>query len=483
MKISDLLALSFENLRRRFARTSLTIIGVVVGTCSIVVMVSLGIAMDEGFEEMIQQWGDLTQIQVYSWSKGGGEIPVLGDEVIAKFNTLEHVKVSTPLYNSRYLNAQVSAGKKDRYMLDYAQVVGIYPEAIALLEYELISGQYLPETTTALTGGNKKIQVLVGEKVNYMFRDTKKRGQNSQRYEGMLDAAGKQLPPFVDITKDPLSLLLGNGGGGGMAVYSSGGAMYSSNGGGGNSDTSKVLRYPMQVQGVMKEDYKKGYVTSSGIVMDLNLMKKLEKEYMKANDIKPDKNAAQQGYDNVIVKVDDVKNVEAVEKAIKDDFGYDTYSMSSEREKMQKQSQMIQLVLGGLGAVSLFVAALSIANTMTMAIYERTREIGVMKVLGCKLSKIRIMFLLEAAMIGFVGGLLGVVVSYVLSISLNAFGPMLMNAGLGNILPMYGSKISVIPPWLAALGVGFSSIIGILSGIMPANRAVKISALEAIRHE
>ena len=142
---------------------------------------------------------------------------------------------------------------------------------------------------------------------------------------------------------------------------------------------------------------------------------------------------------------------------------------------------MIQLILGGLGAVSLFVAALSIANTMTMAIYERTREIGVMKVLGCKLSKIREMFLLEAGMIGFVGGLIGIAVSYLLSFALNYFGPMLQTVVM--MLPMYGSKMSVIPVWLALLGLLFSTAIGVASGIMPANRAVKISALEAIRHE
>ena len=85
---------------------------------------------------------------------------------------------------------------------------------------------------------------------------------------------------------------------------------------------------------------------------------------------------------------------------------------------------MIQMILGGLGAVSLFVAALSIANTMTMAIYERTKEIGVMKVLGCGLGKIRAMFLVEAAMIGFLGGVFGVAISYALSLLLNTFGPV-----------------------------------------------------------
>ena len=87
-------------------------------------------------------------------------------------------------------------------------------------------------------------------------------------------------------------------------------------------DNSKQLTYELQVTGVMLEDYKKGYVTSQGIVMDLNTLKRLEKEYMKANGIK-DSNYDKQGYDNIYVKVDDVDNVEAVEKAIQD-YGYDT---------------------------------------------------------------------------------------------------------------------------------------------------------------
>ena len=104
MRISDLLSLSFENLRRRKGRTALTIIGVIVGTCSIVVMVSLGIAMNVGFDEMISQWGDLTQIQVYNWGGSNSDVPKLDDKMVAELDALEHVKVATPIYNARYLN-------------------------------------------------------------------------------------------------------------------------------------------------------------------------------------------------------------------------------------------------------------------------------------------------------------------------------------------------------------------------------------------
>jgi ABC-type antimicrobial peptide transport system permease subunit len=342
--------------------------------------------------------------------------------------------------------------------MSWATIVGIYPEAAKALEYELIDGSYLSASTSSTPIANKKkLQVLIGENAGYNFTDSKKRGDAAYRWQGMLDANGNEVSPFVDITTDRLTMLIKS-----------------------NDDESVLFSYELEVQGIMQSDYKKGYVTDSGIVMDLNVVKQLEQAYMKANNIKDTNENT--GYDNVVVKVDDVKNVEDVEAAIKE-LGYDTYSMSSERERMQEQSQMIQMVLGGLGAVSLFVAALSIANTMTMAIYERTREIGVMKVLGCKLGKIRAMFLIEAAMIGFIGGIIGVVLSYGISILLNMLSPLLAGSGLGSVLPIYGSSVSVIPLWLSLLGIVFATGIGIISGIAPAGRAVKISALEAIRHE
>ena len=137
---------------------------------------------------------------------------------------------------------------------------------------------------------------------------------------------------------------------------------------------------------------------------------------------------------------------------------------------------MLQAVLGGIGAVSLFVAAIGIANTMMMSIYERTKEIGVIKVLGCAMGNIRNMFLIEAGFIGFVGGLIGLVFSYLISFLVNKF--------LAGVF-LYGmdSKLSVIPPWLAAAAVMFAVLIGMAAGFFPALRAMRLSPLAAIRNE
>ena len=169
--------------------------------------------------------------------------------------------------------------------------------------------------------------------------------------------------------------------------------------------------------------------------------------------------------------------------------------MTQIREEMQASVARSQMILGGLAAISLLVAALNIANTMTMAIYERTREIGVMKVLGCELGHIRAMFLVESGAIGFLGGAIGVLFSLLISFILNhltlilaLFGSSADLSGLlgsigGGMGGMGTGSISIVPFWLVLLALAFATLVGLLSGIMPAGRAVKISALEAIRHE
>ena len=161
-----------------------------------------------------------------------------------------------------------------------------------------------------------------------------------------------------------------------------------------------------------------------------------------------------------------------MEQAIKD-LGYSTYSMQSMRDELNKQTRQIELMLGGLGAISLLVAAIGITNTMMMSIYERTKEIGVMKVLGCDMRNIQAMFLMEAADIGLVGGIVGLGISYLISMIINK-----VVAASGNM-----SSLSYIPLWLAGASVIFAVVIGMAAGYFPSKRAMKLSPLAAIRNE
>ncbi|MCI6884301.1 FtsX-like permease family protein, partial [bacterium] len=131
-----------------------------------------------------------------------------------------------------------------------------------------------------------------------------------------------------------------------------------------------------------------------------------------------------------------------------------------------------------------------------MSIYERTREIGIMKVLGCELGNIRRMFLMESGFIGLIGGLIGDAISLLVGWILNNISAILAVFGVGADVDLSGmmgggyyyyggasTAISIIPPWLLLGALAFATLIGLLSGVGPAGKAVKISALEAIRHE
>ncbi|MBP5750061.1 MAG: FtsX-like permease family protein, partial [Firmicutes bacterium] len=133
----------------------------------------------------------------------------------------------------------------------------------------------------------------------------------------------------------------------------------------------------------------------------------------------------------------------------------------------------------GIGGISLLVAAIGIANTLIMSLYERTREISVMKVIGASLKDIRKMFQLEAGMIGFGGGVIGILLSYGISYVMNHFLAGTIAGAIGGM----GSKVSVIPWWLTLAALAFATFIGVISGYSPAQRAMNMSVLEGLKNE
>lgn len=466
MKISDEISLSARNLLRRKGRTALTLVGVVIGTCMVVLMISLGIAQTKTNEEMLQSWGDLTQVQIYGYGTmmgSDGKPLYLDDAAIANIKQIPHVAAATPYAQAYNLEGEITAGRNGRYTSDIYNLIGIDPTALEPMGFALQNGSW--PTNTPASEKATKLQVLVGSSTGYNFQDSRKSSNSPKRYryEGQTDVNGKELPPFVDIDKDKMTLTIKTGEG----------------------STEKSRSWELEVVGVLEPDGAKGYWTQSGIVLRIQDMKMLQKIY---NDMTKTKEESK-SYDQVYVKVDDLSNVTDVETAIHELGFTNTYSMNQQREEMQKQVMNSQMIFGGIAAVSLLVAAINIINTMTMAIYERTREIGVMKVLGCELGNIRTMFLLESSTIGFIGGLIGLGISLIASFVLNnlsTLGQGLDLSGLmggGYYMGGGGGTISIIPPWLMLAALVFATLVGLVAGILPANKAVKISALEAIRHE
>lgn len=494
MKISDLLSMCFRNLFRRKVRTLLTVSGVIIGTCSIVVMISLGVGLNELQEASINEMMDLSVIEIYPGGVGGESVNTtsgdsdvkLDDKAVEQFQHMDNVLAVTPVLE---LSSQLKV-TQGKYVYG-GGINAVDMDKMELFGYELTEGHYIEGA-----GGNSRL--LFGEQAVYSFYDPNKVSEDSGNsgISYSMDGEAELPDPPFDPMRAKLSLTVVNnssvsdGAAGATsvadmaAIANSAGADSDTDTGGdesggdsgaeGGGSAPSGNTYALSAAGILKGDYSKDYGgTLYSLYIDIDLAKKLMKEYNSLNGIK-----GTSTYSSVKVKVRDVNAVDEIESAIQD-LGYETYSASSIRDSLKQMTNILQLVLGGIGAISLLVAALGITNTMVMSIYERTREIGVMKVLGCRLQDIRGLFLTEAGAIGLLGGILGIILSYMISFVINVISKSVMAAQGSEVV----GNASVIPLWLVLLGVGIAIIVALAAGFYPANRAVRISALSAIRQE
>ncbi|WP_289220633.1 ABC transporter permease [Ileibacterium valens] len=452
MKIHDLFAMAVSNLKQRKSRTLLTSIGVMIGCTSIVVMVSIGFGLSESMTTMLEGMGDLRTIQIYGKTDGKQMKP--GDEK----NFLMVPNVSSSLSKTAFPNEWMTgvSASNDRYKTDWSMMAAVDASKIKEYGYEITDG------SDSLISTNSTIPILVGENFAYNFRDTMRPLESGYVDRWVFDENGmpseEKTEPFFDPFKQDLKLSIQNPEDLNASPYT-------------------VTLHPV---GLMKEDYNIGQESSDGFVMSDTDLKKIIKEASEKFGIKkPDETVSQ-----IRVKAQDIEAVEDVENAIKQQ-GYMTSSMRSIRDSMEDQSRMTQMILGGIGAISLIVAAIGITNTMIMSVSERTREIGIMKALGCKTGDIKKMFLSEAGMIGVIGGISGLILSYLISIGINyiTYSMTPREESFFTFLFTPGNRASVIPLWLVVFALIFSAMVGVISGLIPANRSVKISALEAIRRE
>ncbi len=182
-------------------------------------------------------------------------------------------------------------------------------------------------------------------------------------------------------------------------------------------------------------------------------------------------------YSSIYVRVDEMEDLTSVREKI-EAMGVGVFALADELEEIKRVFLIMDSMLGAIGTIALIIAALGIINTMLMSILERTREIGVMKAVGGSENEIKFIFFVEAACIGLVGAIFGLMLGWLVTrIANQVMNTMVLPDNQGPIDLFY------FPLWLILGAVGFSVVVSLAAGLYPAIRAARIDPVRALRHD
>ncbi|MCB8988748.1 MAG: ABC transporter permease [Ardenticatenaceae bacterium] len=432
MSVFDLMALVVENLARRKGRVALTAVGVIIGTAAVVLLVSLGSGLQQNAASQLGGIGDLTKINVspnfteFDPTTGQPLIDApLNDTAVESFRGIAGVTAVIP---QDYLQgwAQMTVDRLE----GGGQLLGAGTTDLAEL------GLRADQGTTELLPGT----VVVGYQMPNNFWDPRARPV-------------QEPPPPPDLLNKQITFTL---------------IKYSEDG----TEIRKTVR--ARVAGVLAESRDEA---DYSIYMPLK-----EVEAMNVWFTGQRLDRSKVGYNTVIVRAADLEQVLDVADQITA-MGFQAWTPQSFVQGINGFYVVLQVVFGGVGAIALLVAAIGIANTMAMAILERTREIGLMKAVGATNRHVLSVFLGESAGIGFLGGLGGVALGWGLGQVVNVFAIAYLAgqaAETGGPPPMVAVAT---PTWLPLFALIFATVIGLLSGLYPALRAATLSPITALKYE
>ena len=446
MKFLDLLRLIIGNLARRKGRVALTAIGVVIGTAAVVILVSLAIGLQKSATDQLYGIGDLTLIDVYPAYGGGfggggmyyGAAPMGGSgsdplqqPALLTFSALDEIRaipgVKTVIPRD-YLNA--SAIIRYQRMEGGMNIIGVDTDDLSNLGLKAAQG------TTELSKGS----VVIGVMTPNNFYDPRLR-------------PGQDPPPPPELLNEQIQLIL---------------IKWDQQG----NETRKTLS--LRVAGILNET---GGEADYSVYLPLDQVKVIN-EWSNGIRINYNKN----GYNQIIVKVEDPAQAMDIADQITE-MGFQANTPQSYLQGINSFFLVLQIIFGGVGAIALLVAAIGIANTMAMSILERTREIGLMKSVGATNRDVLSIFLGEAAGIGFIGGVGGVVIGWLSAQAINVLAIIYL-AGQASEQGGPPPSVAVYTPiWLPIFALVFSTFIGMLSGLYPALRAATMIPVQALKYE
>ncbi|MBN1437808.1 MAG: ABC transporter permease [Anaerolineales bacterium] len=434
MQTRDLFRLILQNLNRLRFRAAFSAVGVIIGTTAVVVLIALGMGLyQSSMESVSSSVGSMNEITVlpgavlraFGGSTGAG---AMNDEAITTA-FLEEMRRRPDVLAVTPRETVASSALTMRQLHLFVTPMGVDPSVLRGMGWTVQKG------TLALGRGS----ALLGAKTLESFVDPVRREKVAFQPE---DLVGQSLTLTVDRTDDE-----------------------------GKRETRSIR---LRIAGVLTE---RGGQDDYMLFLPLTEAEALN-EWVAGQPV----NRAREGYSQASIVPRSPEDSLTIESEL---LMRGFYAMSA-RTMMQALNMvflMIQAVLGGVGGIALLVAGVGIANTLTMAIYERTREIGLMKALGASNRAVMFIFLGEAGAIGLIGGLGGAVLGFLLSGAANLlYGVYLQSQGAAAAAGTSAS-ITAIPAWLPILAVLFATAIGVLSGLYPAQRAARLEPVAALKYE
>lgn len=450
MKLKNSIKTAFRNLSRRKTRTFLTSFAVSIGTMLIILMVSLGVGVQKIIEDNLKANASANVINVTSnkTEQDGVKLEVnkegensseqsksepkkiLDKNALDKIKEIKEVKdisvyTYIPSIEKKLMDKEIKDTAILAYDLNYPIFTENNIEAVRIKEKKedlqpIIYGEMLKK--------EDKNSILVGKKLLDKLGIT-----DAESVVGKEITLTAKLPDMSGIPKmDPL-----------------------------------VKNF--KIVGVVGE----AFPNSEQLIVSIDDAKDLL-GYLNLNENSYEENGA----DKVEVTVKNISDVSTVSDEITK-MGYGATSIQSMIKNVKATFTVVNAVLAIIGVIIVFVASIGVINTMTMAIYERTRSIGIMKALGCSRGDIRRLFIVESAAIGFIGGLIGIVFSLmntqIIKVILDSF---LKSKGISNVPNIFSTPI-----WLVLGTMGFAILISVIAGFYPANKASKLDPVESLRYE